>query len=174
MTVEVDGKRKVCNSYVRGMVDALRVIMSVFGGGFTTCKDITGTDRAEPEGQSMFDTKSPVGATAWGPVVGTGTTPVAITQTALTTQIGHGVGAGQLQYGAVSVGLPQTLGSTRQFTIARTFTNNSGADITVNEVGLYSRDLLNLWYYMLERTLLTFTIPNGESKTVTYTIKVTV
>jgi hypothetical protein len=106
--------------------------------------------------------------------VGTSTIAVAIDQFSLQGKIAHGVGSGQLQYGAMSVGTPATVGNKRQFTAARTFTNNSGADITVNEVGLVSRDIAgNL--FLIERTVLPTpkVIPNGGSSTWTYTISVT-
>jgi dUTPase len=60
--------------------------------------------------------------------------------------------------------------------MARTFTNNSGADITVNEVGLIVKDYYGttVGYFMIEHSALTFTVANGTSGTVTYTISATV
>jgi hypothetical protein len=119
------------------------------------------------------------GDDTFGIQVGTGTTAVAIDQYALAGKIAHGAGTGQLQYGAMSVLTPpQTVGNKRQFTAARTFTNLSGADITVNEVGLVVQapDTGGTPHkFLIERTVMATpkVIPNGGSSTWTYTISVT-
>jgi hypothetical protein len=89
---------------------------------------------------------------------------------ALAAKIANGTGAGQLQYGAVSITAPATIGQKRQITVARVFTNNSGASITVNEVGLV---VSGIYYFLIERTLSTNAIANLASATWTYTISIT-
>jgi len=79
------------------------------------------------------------GVDAVGLVVGTGTATPTNTDYALQTKISHGVGAGQLEYGAVSVGSAGVVGANVDLTVSRVFTNSSGATITVNEIGLYVR-----------------------------------
>jgi hypothetical protein len=170
--------RRKCKSYVRQLIDHLNSFMtqgsvsSIDTGGAT--RTIVATSAYTARYMSLYG--SSAGVTTHGVRVGTGTNAVAISDYALQTPIAEGTGAGQLTHGATSVGSPTTVGSSRQFTIARTFTNNSGASITVNEVGLYveTYDGTAYRYYMIERTLLTFAIANGASATVTYTIKVTV
>lgn len=77
----------------------------------------------------------------FGIVVGLDNTPPAITNRALVNQIAHGVGLNQLQHGNVTFGLPSDDGTTSQFTVTRVFSNNSGAGVNVEEVGLYVRGL---------------------------------
>ena len=167
-------RKRKCSSYVIALIDHLNSFM---GAANNTIKDTGGTNRSyEPATYAANISMNVAGGatvTTFGIRAGTGTTAVTISDYAVETPIAEGTGAGQLSHGATSVGAPSTVGSSRQFTIARTFTNNSGASITVNEVGLYSR-YSTVYYFMLERSLLTFSIANGASATVTYTIKVTV
>jgi hypothetical protein len=160
---------KPAHSFVKQFIAELRVQMAQSP---VTQKDVNGNLWDVYADAYAFRVNAGAGIDAFGILVGIGTNPVAIDDYKLQSKISHGTGSGQLQYGSVSVGTVAIIGSSAQFTIARTFTNNSGADITVNEVGL-------VWdwsgkYFLLDRSLLTFTIPNGESRTVTYTIKVTV
>jgi hypothetical protein len=89
--------------------------------------------------------------------------------------IGHGTGSGQLSYGATVVE-SLTKNSVWYFRIIRTFTNNSGATVTVREVGLYVRLGLatSPYYYscMLARDVPTppITVPNGSTLTLRYII----
>ncbi len=73
-----------------------------------------------------------------GIIVGTGITAPQVTNYVMENPIGHGAGAGQLQYSAVTWGAPASDATTSQFTITRNFANASGAGITVNEIGLYN------------------------------------
>jgi hypothetical protein len=149
--------RKKCHSYVRAMIDLLQYSMS------------------DVAVYNYFSVIAAAGDNSYGIQVGTGTATVTILDAHLQTLIANGNAATQLSYGSVSVGAVAIVGSTAKFTIARTLTNNSGADITVNETGL----MVNVSIggpvkNLVEHTLLTFTITNGVSGTVTYTISVTV
>jgi hypothetical protein len=109
-----------------------------------------------------------------GVVVGTDDTAPTPTDYKLVTQIAHGTGAGQLQYGGNSV-VVNTTATKSQMSITRTFTNGSGASITVKEVGLY---LLNYngtgeSYFCVIRSLNNFTVPDGESRTVEILLEAT-
>jgi hypothetical protein len=147
---------KKCKSYVRAMIDSLYANMNT-----NTTQDYwVVTDTANDN--------------SYGIQVGTGIAAVTITDSHLQTLIANGNAGGQLSYGSVSCGAVAIVGSTAKFTIARTLTNNSGADITVNEVGLMCMNGGTTTKYFVEHTLLTFTIANGTSGTVTYTISVTV
>jgi hypothetical protein len=157
-------KKAKTNSYVRQMIDILASYMSNTG---LSKKDITGTTRTTYH----LILNGGSGDASMGVVVGTGTTAVTISDYKLESIIANGTGSGQLQYGTTSFSEVAITGSTAKFTIARTFTNNSGASINVHEVGLYTK---STYVYCLERTLLDFTIENGQSGTVTYTISVTV
>jgi len=111
---------------------------------------------------------------AYGLVVGTGSGAVTLTDYRLGTQIAHGVGAGQLSYGGTGLVAPSTSGADRSWQASRTFTNSSGGDITVNEVGIYVYSS-NPYYYCIARDLTGgVLIANTKVGTLTYTFKITV
>jgi hypothetical protein len=159
---------KECNSYVKQIISALRILM---GGAAAYITDTTGTPRSKDYTATILLSVGGSGNAGYGIIVGTGDTAVEIDDYVLETPITNGIGAGQLQYGATSFIDVVIIGSTAKFTISRTLTNDSGDDIDVKEVALYSA---NTQSFMLERTLLPFTVADGESGTVTYTISCTV
>ena len=114
------------------------------------------------------------GVTTHGIVVGTGTDAVTISDYKLQTLIEHGNGAGQLSYGAVLFDNTDVTvsGSACYYDIKRVLTNNSGGNITVTEVGLYSVD--SAYYYMFDRTLYSKTINNGAGAIFTYRMQISV
>ena len=114
----------------------------------------------------------------FGIVVGTGTTAESNTDYALATQIAQGTGSGQLDYGAHSFTVPTVVGSNVDLLVSRTFTNSSGASITIREIGIYceSRVSTAYYYFCILRDVLTTpaAVANGEILTVQYTIRTTV
>lgn len=159
---------KECNSYVKQIISALRILMGFTAGNIT---NTVGGSVSRAGSDTVLRADGASGSIASGIIIGTGTSAVTINDYKLDTRIEHGVGAGQLQYGTTSFTDVIVVGSTTKFTISRTFINDSGNDITVEEVALKSQ---NNGTFMLERTLLKFTIKNGESGTVIYTISCTV
>lgn len=172
---------KTCNSYVLGIVDLLQFLcnQAAYNSTFTV-NDTAGV--AKPfmfyynTNYWGFRGNAPSANDTYGIQVGTGNDAVLISDYKLKTLIAHGDTSTKLNYGATSIGACATVGTTRNFTIARTMTNNSGGDITVNEVGLVLMAFNSAaWdFFMVEHSLLTFTIANGASGTVTYTISATV
>jgi hypothetical protein len=73
----------------------------------------------------------------YGVVVGTDSTSVTNTDYALGAQIAEGNGSGQLLHGSTNIGAPGVSGSNVDMVITRTFTNDSGSSITVEETGIY-------------------------------------
>jgi len=110
---------------------------------------------------------APAGDTSAGILVGTSDTPVSLAQTNLLGLIAHGTGSGQLSYGATVVE-DLTIDTTYYFKIIRTFTNNSGASITVREIGLFLKP--NEYSFMFARDVpaSAITIPNGSTLTLRY------
>jgi hypothetical protein len=161
---EHDGFCRAAGSHIRGWWHAVTGI---------SVPDITNTSR-DPGG-SVFRVNGPSGNANYGPVVGTGTGAYDWDNYKLDTQIAHGAGAGQLQYGATTFNAPQTVGNERYYEIIRTFQNQSGGDITVNEIGLYATQSTATYYWCIARDVLGIgvTVPNGQTLTVTYKIKVT-
>ena len=93
---------------------------------------------------------------------------------ALNNFVKDGSSTGQLDYSAMLVAVPAVAGNTSTLTVTRDFTNNSGGDISVKEVGLfiggwpgsiYSNDLAMV---LIARDLSTFTVTNGSTIEVSY------
>jgi hypothetical protein len=107
-------------------------------------------------------------------VVGTGdSTPESVDNQDMDAMIAHGSGSGQLIYAAPVTTMPIKVGSDWQIDWTRMITNNSGADITVKEIGLTCADsAIGTIQYLLSRVLSTFIIANTASKVITYRIKV--
>lgn len=121
-----------------------------------------------------FRFESAAGSIAPGIVVGTGTNAVDIDDYKLQTIVAHGVGAGQLQYAIMELATGYTVsGSDAYFEIRRAVNNNSGGDITINEIGLYSLGY-DGYVVCIDRTLSTTTVTNGNGKVITYKFQVTV
>jgi hypothetical protein len=75
-----------------------------------------------------------------GTVIGSGTTSPTFTDSTMATIIDHGTGAGQMIYEQGSV-VNQAIN--QELFVGRTFRNNSGSPITVNEIGLAQRATSN-------------------------------
>jgi hypothetical protein len=124
---------------------------------------------------SVVGGNAPAGTADSGIVVGTSDTPVSLGQYNLQSPIAHGTGSGQLSYGAITV---ESLvkDTAWYFRVIRTFTNNSGASITVKEIGLFVRFGMfggpNYFSCMLARDVPStpITIPSGSTLTVRYII----
>ena len=132
---------------------------------------------------SIFNCDGGVGDTNIGIMVGTGITAPNIDDYALESQCGHGSGVGQFSHGAVTFGLPTSDATTSHFTITRDFSNNSGATITVNEVGLYVAALTVSYYgsaqsayFMIIRDVISggVDVPIGQTLTINYREQATV
>jgi len=114
-----------------------------------------------------------VGISTYGIVVGSGTAAESNTDIALDTQIAHGVGAGQLQYGVHSYVATQVVGANVDYEVNRMFINASGGSVTINEIGIYSYS--SGFYACIVRDLTGgIIVPNGESIIVRYTLRTTV
>lgn len=178
MTQELE---KPANSFVRGIID---LIAAKATGAepltppaiYRTVTDITGVDHSMSAATRITDLSVMPGGGGYtnnGIHLGTGSAAVTIADYKL------GGGIAPLQEGTLDVSAPVTVGSTRSFTIQRLFTNTLGASITVNEVGIYASHYIGYGYVQvfsacIERTLQTFSIADGASALITYTIGITV
>jgi len=116
---------------------------------------------------------APINNNDFGVLVGTSSTAWAWAQYALQGKILHGVGAGQLSHGATTRSYTSGGGAPAKCTIQRSFDNNSGADISVREIGwfLQSEVAAAAEYWMVARDVITTTtVPNGGRLTVTYNV----
>ena len=144
------------------------------GGGPYSTPDWVNTSRAlaanvgySAKGAANDDTK--------GIVVGTGTNAVAGTDYALQTLIADGTGAGQLDYGLEAYSTPTASATLVSFTHTRTFTNNSGGSITIQEVGFYIQEGAQSYRFCFERSLVAggFAVAAGATVTIESAFKVT-
>ena len=133
---------------------------------------------------------------SYGIVVGTGTATPTPQDYKLGNQIVNGTGSGQLVYNAHTYSPPGSTsfiynqsakptsavltpsGNITSIQVSRTFQNQSGASITVSEVGIISKFLTyqnTIIYVLIIHDLLSssVTIPNNAVLTIVYTISVT-
>lgn len=167
------------DSFVIGF---LKHLYGAFISANVTIKDTGGTNRVVEEPANSTWNRFRIDAADdnddFGIVVGTGTTAESNIDHNLATQIAHGSGAGQLDYGAHGFTAPAVVGSNVDMIVSRTFLNSSGAEISITEIGIYchSESSATAWYFCLLRDVLTSAIPvpNGQTATVQYTIRTTV
>jgi len=111
-----------------------------------------------------------------GIVVGSGTTAVTPTDTKLETKIAHGKSAGQLLHLGNAL-YPVVVSAPDAYVdLVRFFENQSGGDVTINEVGIYALASPNQYAFCICRDVLStsVTVANGELLKVRYRIKVSV
>jgi len=130
------------------------------------------------------------GNSSYGIVVGSGasagSTP-SPTAYKLVAQIPNGTSSGQIEYGATSVGSVSQSGQTTSFTISRSFTNVSGATLTVTEIGIIvyvtgftmttvsTASAVSSDYFLIAYDIPSsaISVQNGQTLTITYTFSVT-
>jgi len=136
-----------------------------------------GVDEGTDPIASAITANGGVGNSNKGIVVGKGSTPVTNDDYALEEQCVHGEGTDQLIHSSTS----WSLGTEDDFiviTAERTFTNNSGAAITLNEIGIYvhafwvSGSLADVGTVMILRDVITaLTVNHQQAAGVQYKIK---
>jgi len=170
---KIDEKFGKSHSWTKQFIQLLMIPMG--------CMKVTGITDTGNTSRDLFlyntllKTDAGSGDDNYGILVGTGTDAESINDYALASKITDGTGAGQLSYGATSFGSPNSDASNAWFTIERQFTNSSGGDITINEIGIASRSYDSAYrYFLIARDKLTSgeVVADGTSKTITYTIKV--
>jgi len=153
-----------------------------------TITDITGTARTvNPEDVDFFST--PGGGHGYvdpsqrqvqvenvGIVLGTGTTSPTPTDHKLETKIAHGKGSGQLLHLGSAL-YPVVVSAPDAYVdLIRFFENQSGASITINEIGIYALAHSAHYGVCICRDVLStaVTVANGELLKARYRIKVSV
>lgn len=114
-----------------------------------------------------------------GILIGTGTTAPTNVDYAMEAAIAHGLSTGEMEYGAQSYTNPTVVGANVDFIITRTFTNSSGASISVTEIGLFAatKKVTNISAYpCIARDVLTEAevVTDGAAITVQYTVRTSV
>lgn len=141
--------------------------------GAVTIKDTSGINRSHAAHANDFVMNGGAGVTSYGIVVGTGITPVTLSDYAVQTPIAEGTGAGQMNYLATSVGQSTVNPPICGFTVSRSVVNNSGATIPVTEAGLYVR-MGASYYACVVRDLFAAPqdVPHEGAITVDFTLRV--
>ena len=105
--------------------------------------------------------------------LGFGSRPVSIEDWCLENEVPTGTETGHLIYGSYATSLPAITSGQSEITFTRQFTNNSGGNLEINELGLMclgsENDSSN--YYFITRDLRSFSIANGATITVNYRIR---
>lgn len=124
---------------------------------------------------------APINNSTYGVVIGTDTPHVALSNTdyKLASQLTEGVALGQITHNeSIVFAVPAIVGANVDEVLSRSFTNLTGATISVKEAGIYVN---TFWlsanrYYCVIRDLVSpaVDVPNLNSITVFYTIRTTV
>jgi len=124
-------------------------------GGIATI-DITGVSRAIYYSAYTLSGRANAGEVTRGIIVGTGSTPPQPSDYKIQTIIPHGNAAGQLAYSFWGESGPWIAPPNIYCAIHRTFTNNSGAPITVTEITLYAQANIGStpYYFCITRDIL--------------------
>jgi hypothetical protein len=141
-----------------------RCMQYMIENGPVTARDTTDTDRAS----QTPNLNGAIAGVIRGIVLGTGATAATRSDYVMETLIAHGSGTGQLEYGATTY-YTDYYGSAAEpplFKFVRTFVNNSGAEITVKEFGLYAYD--SPYSFLMDRSVVNVAVPNGSTLTVEY------
>ena len=149
----------------------IKLFLAIRGGYSYDFKDTGGASRSfDTLAITQCSMLAPEGDDSYGIVVGTSTDSVSSDDFNLHGKISHGTGSGQLSYGATSTyndvsGLRQDRG------LQRSFDNNSGANITINEIGMVMKisDGTEVANVLIARDVISATtVPNGGRVTVKY------
>lgn len=125
---------------------------------------------------NFFNVNALANDSDFGIVIGTGDTAETNTDWKLETQLTEGVGGGQITHGACAIGVTAIVDVNVDLALTRTFTNNTGAGITVKEAGIYEEDDVYNWFHMIVRDVLPtpILVPDTCSLSVIYTMRSTV
>ena len=136
------------------VVHALDWLYISFSNANYTTKDTGGTDRSSaPSVYLGYNGYGDLGSTVRGIVVGTSSTPVAMSDYALGSTIAHGTGSGQLYYYKGVTEYISSIANKRIRLHQRPIANLSGASITVYEIGLILESN-NVWRFLLARDVI--------------------
>lgn len=149
-----------------------QMVYGGMSGSAQTVTDITGVGRTQSVTYDLMNIWEIAGDDQRGPVVGSGSTSIAIEDYKLESQISHGTGPGQLDHFATEVIYPSVDGSTCSHKLKKIFHNGSGGTVTVREIGIYCR-ISSDGNACIARDVLGTDAPvsDGGSITVIYTVR---
>jgi len=136
-------------------------------GSVAAVKQIDGNVHSGYSSDYTFAVNAPAGNSNYGIVVGSGTTAVDICNDyALENKL-------DLDYSAVTVESTTCESGIIEIAIKRDITNNTGADVTINEVALYCFGTGDTRIHCIDRTILVepVTLQNEQTVKMTYKLK---
>jgi hypothetical protein len=158
--------------------------VSTFGAGFISSKNTAGTVYPGATLTAFYRTTNTLLGNGfhentvnglYGIFIGSGSTSFSVEDYNLAGKIAPGNAAGQCAYQAMTYPLVSYASKTWTELISRIFNNNSGGEISVNEIGLvWYGSLGSTNYFLFERSVLAVPtiLVNGGQLTVTYTLSV--
>jgi len=173
----IEKRREKAHSILFGFAWWFGSILMAGGG---TVKDVnTGQNVNNIQTNwQLTKVEAPSNDDSYGIWVGSGSTPNSLDTYTLASKIQNGTGSGRLVYGSTSCDILDSSNfPTMRYKISRSFTNNSGGDITVREIGLvmqHSPDGSSInARMMICRDVLSspVTVPNGGILYVNYYIR---
>lgn len=172
-----DTGKKPAKSFV---IQFLEFIYALQSGVATTATATDGTEdmiyTINQPSTEIFNIKAPINEDGYGIVVGTGDTPVTNTDYVLETQLTEGLGVGNITHGEQVVGTAAVVGANVDLEITRTFINDTGSNITVNEAGVYVMIVAMTFIHCILRDIIAggVVLPDKCSLTIIYTMRTTV
>ncbi|GAH41518.1 unnamed protein product, partial [marine sediment metagenome] len=142
--------------------------------GVLSITDTGGISRSISPDLDNFIMNADAGVTTYGSRVGTGTTAVAIDDYALDTPIAEGTGVDEMNHLVCTVATSAVAAPSCSFEVSRSIVNNSPAEITVREAGIYMK--MGTYYCCATRDVFITprAVPIGGTITVDWTLQVTV
>ena len=142
--------------------------------GVLIITDTGGLGRSVDRDFNLFKMAAAAGVTTYGIRVGTGNTPVDISNFALETPITHGAGAGQMDHLICTVPRSVVAAPSCSFVVSRSIVNNSPGIITVREAAIYVMG--DVFFLCVTRDVFGVpqAVPIGGAITIDWTIGVTV
>ena len=166
--VKYSSDEKKSDSFVKNFMAAL---MNLLSDGHITTSIYTDHDGTTRSGASKttweyagypFILNAPSNNDDYGIRIGTGDTAVTALDIDLDTLIETGGGVGQLSYGAQSWVAAQESGVNIEWSLLRTFTNSSGSEIIVAEIGMSMRTVSD--YCLIARDVLAAAVGVGDGE----------
>ena len=145
-----------------------RALWAAYSNTAQNVVDTGNTPRALNE--HSFHCDSVAAGDDYGIILGRDATPVTMADYVLGTPVVEGVGVNQLNYALTVITHAEAAGGD-YVQIQRVATNNSAADVTIEEIGLYGLSAPDAWYFMMIRDVTGPTlVVVGASATVTFQI----
>lgn len=156
---------KSANSLIKQFIQLLMVGMA---NANQTINNTLGNPVVVDPAFTLLNATAALNITTKGILIGSGTTPVTMTdykiETQLTTNVAHA---------AMIIALENPNASTWRIALSRIFTNNTGGTLSIKEVALYVTSGSGVVICCAERTLYAVDVPDGYPITFQYKITIT-